>query len=204
MRSDNIKKGIARTPHRSLLMATGVSKKNINSPYIGIASSFSDLVPGHIGMRDLERQIEKGIHTAGAQAFIFGVPAVCDGIAMGHSGMQYSLPSRDLIANAHQLDGLVLLSNCDKITPGMLIAAARINIPCIIVTAGPMLDGESRCEKLTMIKGAFEAIGKYRNGSFLPFSRCLSGTLYRKYNGLSDRSYGNEYSLLCNSSSCFF
>lgn len=171
MRSDNIKKGIARTPHRSLLMATGVSKKNINSPYIGIASSFSDLVPGHIGMRDLERQIEKGIHTAGGQAFIFGVPAVCDGIAMGHSGMQYSLPSRDLIAdcvetvaNAHQLDGLVLLSNCDKITPGMLIAAARINIPCIIVTAGPMLDGESRCEKLTMIKGAFEAIGKYRNG----------------------------------------
>ena len=171
MRSDNIKKGIARTPHRSLLMATGVSKKNINSPYIGIASSFSDLVPGHIGMRDLERQIEKGIHTAGGQAFIFGVPAVCDGIAMGHSGMQYSLPSRDLIAdcvetvaNAHQLDGLVLLSNCDKITPGMLIAAARINIPCIIVTAGPMLDGESRCEKLTMIKGAFEAIGKYRDG----------------------------------------
>ena len=171
MRSDNIKKGISKTPHRSLLMATGVSKQNINSPFIGIASSFSDLVPGHIGMRDLERQIEKGIHTGGGQAFIFGVPAVCDGIAMGHSGMRYSLPSRDLIAdcvetvaNAHQLDGLVLLSNCDKITPGMLIAAARINIPTIIVTAGPMLDGESRCEKLTMIKGAFEAIGKYRNG----------------------------------------
>ena len=171
MRSDNIKKGIARTPHRSLLMATGVSKKNMGSPFIGIASSFSDLVPGHIGMRDLERQIEKGIHSNGGQAFIFGVPAVCDGIAMGHSGMQYSLPSRDLIAdcvetvaNAHQLDGLVLLSNCDKITPGMLIAAARINVPTIIVTAGPMLDGESHCEKLTMIKGAFEAIGKYRNG----------------------------------------
>lgn len=171
MRSDNIKKGIARTPHRSLLMASGVSKKNMDSPFIGIASSFSDLVPGHTGMRDLERQIEKGIHTAGGQAFIFGVPAVCDGISMGHSGMQYSLPSRDLIAdcvetvaNAHQLDGLVLLSNCDKITPGMLISAARINIPAIIVTAGPMLDGESRCEKLTMIKGAFEAIGRYRNG----------------------------------------
>ena len=171
MRSDNIKSGIARTPHRSLLMATGVSKKNMKVPFIGIASSFSDLVPGHIGMRDLERQIEKGIHSAGGQAFIFGVPAVCDGIAMGHSGMQYSLPSRDLIAdcvetvaNAHQLDGLVLLSNCDKITPAMLIAAARINIPSIIVTAGPMLDGESQCEKLTMIKGAFEAIGKFRNG----------------------------------------
>ena len=171
MRSDNIKKGIARTPHRSLLMSTGVSKKNIEKPFIGIASSFSDLVPGHIGMRDLERQIEKGIHSAGGQSFIFGVPAVCDGIAMGHCGMRYSLPSRDLIAdcietvaNAHQLDGLVLLSNCDKITPGMLIAAARLNIPAIIVTAGPMLDGESKCEKLTMIKGAFEAIGKYRDG----------------------------------------
>ena len=171
MRSDNIKDGISKTPHRSLLMATGVSKKNMRAPFIGIASSFSDLIPGHIGMRDLERQIEKGIHSGGGQAFIFGVPAVCDGIAMGHSGMRYSLPSRDLIADcvetvaeAHQLDGLVLLSNCDKITPGMLIAAVRVNIPTIIVTAGPMLDGESKCEKLTMIKGAFEAIGKYRNG----------------------------------------
>lgn len=171
MRSDNIKKGIARTPHRGLLMATGVSKKNMNAPFIGIASSFSDLVPGHIGMRDLERQIEKGIHSGGGQAFIFGVPAVCDGISMGHCGMRYSLPSRDLIADcvetvaeAHQLDGLVLLSNCDKITPGMLIAALRINIPTIIVTAGPMLDGESHCEKLSMIKGAFEAVGKFRSG----------------------------------------
>ena len=171
MRSDNVKKGIARTPHRSLLMATGVSKKNMDSPFIGIASSFSDLVPGHIGMRDLERQIEKGIHSGGGQSFIFGVPAVCDGIAMGHDGMRYSLPSRDLIAdcietvaNAHQLDGLVLLSNCDKITPAMLIAAARLNIPSIIVTAGPMLDGESKCEKFTMISGSFEAIGKYRDG----------------------------------------
>lgn len=171
MRSDNIKKGIAHTPHRALLMAAGVSKKNIESPFIGIASSFTDLVPGHVGMRDLERQIEKGIHSGGGQAFIFGVPAVCDGISMGHSGMRYSLPSRDLIADcvetmaeAHQLDGLVLLSNCDKITPGMMIAALRLNIPTIIVTAGPMLDGESRCEKLSMIKASFEAIGKYRNG----------------------------------------
>lgn len=171
MRSDNIKKGIARTPHRGLLMATGVSRKNMDTPFIGIASSFTDLIPGHIGMRDLERQIEKGIHSGGGQAFIFGVPAVCDGIAMGHCGMRYSLPSRDLIADcvetvaeAHQLDGLVLLSNCDKITPGMLIAALRLNIPTIIVTAGPMLDGESKCEKLSMIKGSFEAVGKFRSG----------------------------------------
>lgn len=171
MKSDNIKKGIARTPHRGLLMASGVSRKNMKAPFIGIASSFSDLVPGHIGMRDLERQIEKGIHSGGGQSFIFGVPAICDGISMGHSGMRYSLPSRDLIADcvesvaaAHQLDGIVLLSNCDKITPGMIIGALRLNIPAIIVTAGPMLDGESRCEKLTMIKGSFEAVGKYRSG----------------------------------------
>lgn len=170
MRSDNIKKGIARTPHRGLLMATGVSRRNMKAPFIGIASSFSDLVPGHIGMRDFERQIEKGIHSAGGQSFIFGVPAVCDGISMGHCGMRYSLPSRDLIADcvetvaeAHQLDGLVLLSNCDKITPGMLISALRLNIPTIVVTAGPMLDGESHCEKLTMIKGSFEAVGKFRS-----------------------------------------
>lgn len=172
MKSDNIKKSIARTPHRGLLMAAGVSKKNMNAPFIGIASSFSDLVPGHIGMRDLERQIEKGIHSAGGQSFIFGVPAICDGIAMGHSGMRYSLPSRDLIADciesvagAHQLDGIVLLSNCDKITPGMLIGALRLNIPAIIVTAGPMLDGMCRGEnKLTMVTGSFEAVGRFRKG----------------------------------------
>ena len=153
-------------------MATGVSRKNMKAPFIGIASSFSDLVPGHIGMRDLERQIEKGIHSGGGQAFIFGVPAICDGIAMGHSGMRYSLPSRDLIADcvesvasAHQLDGIVLLSNCDKITPGMLIGALRLNIPAIIVTAGPMLDGEcGNHHKLTMVTGSFEAVGKFRNG----------------------------------------
>ena len=171
MRSDNIKKGIARAPHRSLLYATGVSPKVIDRPFIGIASSFTDIVPGHIGMRDLERQIEKGIHSAGGQAFIFGVPVVCDGIAMGHNGMRYSLPSRELIAdcvetmaNAHQLDGLVLLTNCDKVTPAMIIAAGRLNIPSIIVTAGPMLDGECKCTKLTMIKGTFEGVGRYRAG----------------------------------------
>ena len=171
MRSDNIKKGINRVPHRSLLYATGVSKQAMKKPFIGIASSFTDLVPGHVGMRDLERQIEKGIHSGGGQSFIFGVPAVCDGIAMGHSGMRFSLPSRDLIADcvesvasAHQLDGLVLLTNCDKITPGMLIAAMRLDIPCIVVTAGPMLDGKCKNETLTMIRGSFEAIGKFRSG----------------------------------------
>lgn len=171
LKSNIIKKGIARAPHRGLLYAAGVSKEGLKRPFIGIASSFSDLVPGHVGMRDLERQIEKGIHSGGGQAFIFGTPAICDGIAMGHSGMRYSLPSRDLIADcvesvvaAHQLDGLVLLSNCDKITPGMILAALRLNIPTVMVTAGPMLDGCSKGEKLTMIRGSFEAVGKFRAG----------------------------------------
>jgi len=172
MNSDRIKKGIDRVPHRALLYSVGVTKEQLKKPFIGIASSFSDLVPGHAGMRDLERSIEKGIHTGGGQAFIFGVPAVCDGIAMGHEGMKFSLPSRDLIADsieavasAHALDGLVLLTNCDKITPGMLMAAARLNIPSIIVTAGPMQDGYCEgIESLTMVRGTFEAIGQYKTG----------------------------------------
>ena len=171
MRSDEIKKGIQRTPHRALLYGSGISEKQMNKRFIGIASSFTDLVPGHAGMRDIERQIEKGIHSGGGQAFIFGVPAICDGIAMGHSGMNYSLPSRDLIADcvesvaqAHKLDGLVLLTNCDKITPGMIMAAARLDIPSIIVTVGPMLDGKCHNNTLTMIKGTFEAVGKFSSG----------------------------------------
>ena len=171
MRSNVIKEGISKAPHRALLYATGVSKEGMKRPFIGIASSFSDLVPGHVGMRDLERQIEKGIHSAGGQSFIFGTPAICDGISMGHEGMRFSLPSRDLIAdcveavaNAHSLDGLVLLTNCDKITPGMLIASLRLNIPCIVVTAGPMADGHCKGDVTTFIRGSFEAIGKYKAG----------------------------------------
>ena len=171
MRSNEVKEGLDRSAHRSLLMATGVTSEQFKAPFIGIASSFTDLVPGHIGMRDLERQIEKGIHTGGGQSFIFGVPAICDGIAMGHCGMSYSLPSRDLIADciesvaqAHRLDGLVLLSNCDKITPGMIMGALRLNIPCILVTAGPMMDGFCENQRLTMVKGTFEATGKYATG----------------------------------------
>lgn len=172
MKSDKITKGLDRAAHRGLLYSLGLTKKQLKTPFIGVASSFSDLVPGHSGMRDLERFIEKGVHSAGGQSFIFGVPAICDGIAMGHEGMRFSLPSRDLIAdcvesvaNAHCLDGLVLLSNCDKITPGMLMAAARLNIPCIVVTAGPMMDGKCEKEKLTLIKGTFEAVGRVKSGN---------------------------------------
>lgn len=171
MKSDEIKKGLQRSAHRALLYATGVSQNQLKSPFIGIASSFTDLVPGHVNMRDIERYIEKGIHTGGGQSFVFGVPAICDGIAMGHSGMSYSLPSRELIADsvesvasAHKLDGLVLLTNCDKITPGMIMAAIRLDIPCIVVTVGPMLDGKCEHKTLTMVKGTFEAVGQLKSG----------------------------------------
>jgi dihydroxy-acid dehydratase len=171
MNSDKIKKGYQTTGQRALLHATGITAKALEKPFIGIASSFSDLVPGHVDMRSLEREIEKGIHSGGGQSFIFGIPALCDGITMGHSGMHYSLPSRELIADsiesvavAHALDGLILLTNCDKITPGMLMGAMRIDLPVIVVTAGPMLTGRYRGEKLTLIKDAFEAVGTYRSG----------------------------------------
>lgn len=169
MRSKIIKEGLERVPHRALLYATGIPKTEMNKPFIGIATSFTDIIPGHIGMRNLERFIEKGVHTGGGYPFFFGIPGICDGIAMGHRGMHYSLPSRELIADsietiaqAHQFDGLVLLTNCDKITPGMLMGAARVNIPSIIVTAGPMLSGHFKGKRLSLVNDTFEAIGKYK------------------------------------------
>jgi len=171
MRSKIVKEGLERVPHRALLYATGISKSQMEKPFIGVATSFTDIIPGHIGMRDLERFIEKGVHTAGGYPFFFGLPGICDGIAMGHKGMHYSLPSRELIADmvetiteAHQFDGLVLLTNCDKITPGMLMAAARINIPSIVVTAGPMLSGRLGGRRLSLVNDTFEAIGKFKKG----------------------------------------
>ena len=171
MNSERIKEGIDRAPHRALLYSVGLTSEQLKKSFIGIASSFSDLVPGHSGMRDIERAIEKGIHTGGGHSFIFGIPAICDGIAMGHEGMKYSLPSRDLIADcvesvasAHALDGLILLTNCDKITPGMLMAAVRLNIPAIVVTSGPMQDGNCEGQKFTLISGTFEAIGQFKAG----------------------------------------
>ncbi len=171
MRSDKITKGLERVPARALLYATGLSKGDMGKPFIGIASSFTDLIPGHVHMRQLERAIEKGIHAGGGVSFIFGVPGICDGIAMGHDGMRYSLASRDLIAdiiecvcNAHSLDGLIMLTNCDKITPGMLMGVARIDIPGIVVTAGPMLSGRYGKQKLSLVKDTFEAVGRRRKG----------------------------------------
>ncbi|MCL5673046.1 MAG: dihydroxy-acid dehydratase [Deltaproteobacteria bacterium] len=169
MKSDNIKKGIDKTPHRALLYATGITNKEMRKPFIGIASSFTDLIPGHVGMRDLERAVENGVYSNGGHPFIFGIPGICDGIAMGHKGMHYSLPSRELIADmietiteAHSLDGLVLLTNCDKITPGMLMASLRLNIPAVVVTAGPMLSGHYHGKRLSFVRDTFEAVAKYK------------------------------------------
>jgi dihydroxy-acid dehydratase len=171
MQSDKVKKGVERTPNRALLYALGLSPQDLNKPFIGIATSFTDLVPGHMGMRLLERAIENGVYAGGGIPFLFGVPAICDGIAMGHIGMHYSLPSRELIADvvesiaqAHQLDGLVLLTNCDKITPGMLMAAARLDIPSIVVTAGPMISGMYKGKRLSLVRDTFEAVGRYQAG----------------------------------------
>jgi dihydroxy-acid dehydratase len=171
IRSDTIKKGYERAPHRALLYATGLSKSQMDKPFIGLVSSFTELIPGHIGMRELERSIEKGINAGGGVSFIFSVPGVCDGIAMGHKGMHYSLASRELIADmiesvtqAHALDGLVLLTNCDKITPGMLMAAGRLDIPCIVVTAGPMHSGMYKMKRRSLVRDTFEAVGLYNAG----------------------------------------
>ncbi|WP_303850760.1 dihydroxy-acid dehydratase [Seleniivibrio woodruffii] len=171
MRSDRTKVGIDRAPARALMYGTGMPESSMGRAHIGICSSFTDLIPGHVGMRDLERYIEKGVHTGGGHSSIFCVPGICDGIAMGHIGMHYSLPSRDAIADmiecvveAHALDGVVFLTNCDKITPGMLMAAARLNVPSIVVTAGPMATGSYRMQKRSFIKDTFENMAKCRTG----------------------------------------
>ncbi|MFH1355050.1 MAG: dihydroxy-acid dehydratase [Candidatus Omnitrophota bacterium] len=171
MRSDKIKKGLERVPHRALLHATGLSRGDLKRPFIGVASSFTDLIPGHTGMRDLERYIERGICYGQGAPFFFGVPGICDGIAMGHLGMCYPLASRELIAdtietvcNAHSLDGIICLTNCDKITPGMLMGVARLNIPAIIVTAGPMLSGRFRKRKLAFVHDTYEALARAKKG----------------------------------------
>ncbi len=171
LRSDTIKQGLERAAARSLLYATGLSREDMAKPFIGLASSYTELIPGHVHMRRLESFIEKGIYAAGGVSFLFGIPGICDGIAMGHPGMRYSLASREIIAdaiecvaNAHCLDALVLLTNCDKITPGMLMAIARLDIPGIVVTAGPMLCGHYKGRRLSMVADTFEAVGRRRKG----------------------------------------
>lgn len=171
MRSDKIKKGLERVPHRALLHATGLGRKDISRPFIGVATSFTDLIPGHVGMRDLERYIERGVCYGQGVPFLFGVPGICDGIAMGHLGMCYPMALREIVAdtietvvNAHSLDGLVCLTNCDKITPGMLMGIARLNIPAIVITAGPMISGRYRNRKLAFVHDTYEALARAKKG----------------------------------------
>jgi len=171
LRHETAVQGIERMPNRALLYATGVTRDQLRKPFIGVCSSFTDLIPGHIGMRSLERKIEWGVCAGGGVPFLFSVPGVCDGVAMGHTGMHYSLPSRELLADiiesivqAHQLDGLVLLTNCDKITPGMLMAACRLDLPTVVVTAGPMMSGHHGGRRLSLVRDTFEAVGLCKAG----------------------------------------
>ncbi|RLI45969.1 dihydroxy-acid dehydratase [Candidatus Bathyarchaeota archaeon] len=170
MRSDEIKRGFKRTPHRALLKALGITDSDMDKPFIAVVNSFTTVVPGHIHLNQIAEAVKAGVRVAGGVPFEFNTIAVCDGLAMGHEGMRYSLPSREVIADsieimvqAHRFDGMVLVTNCDKVTPGMLIAAARLNIPSIVVTGGPMLAGCLNGEKVGFATVS-EAVGKFVAG----------------------------------------
>jgi dihydroxy-acid dehydratase len=170
MKSDNIKKGYVRAPHRSLLKATGLTDEEIERPIIGIANSGNEIIPGHIHLDKITEAVKAGVRLAGGTPIEFGVIGVCDGIAMGHKGMKYSLVSRDVIADsieimaeAHQFDGIVMIASCDKIVPGMLMALLRLNIPGIFISGGPMLCGILPDGKEIDLISVFEGIGKFLN-----------------------------------------
>ena len=178
MRSDAIRKGTEKAPHRALLKSLGLQDDDISKPLIGIANSYTNIVPGHIHLRTIGEAVKEGVLAAGGTPFEFSTIAVCDGIAMGHEGMRYSLPSREIIADsveimlqAHSLDGLVMISNCDKITPGMLMAAARVNIPSIMVTGGPMAAGRHRGKKISY-SAMPEALGQVAAGKMTEGELC--------------------------------
>ncbi|WP_457623998.1 dihydroxy-acid dehydratase [Persephonella sp.] len=171
MRSDIVKKGFERAPHRSLLRACGLTDEDFNKPFIGVANSYIDIIPGHVHLREFAQIVKDAIREAGGVPFEFNVIGVDDGIAMGHSGMHYSLPSRELIADAietvveaHKLDALVCIPNCDKIVPGMMMAAARLNIPVIFVSGGPMAAGHLPDGRAIDLATAFEAVGAVAQG----------------------------------------
>ncbi|MHB8156128.1 MAG: dihydroxy-acid dehydratase [Desulfocucumaceae bacterium] len=171
MRSDAIKKGIDKAPHRSLLRALGYIDQELERPMIGVVNSFNEIVPGHIHLNEITDAVKAGIRLAGGTPVEFPAIAVCDGIAMNHSGMKYSLASRELIADsvevmaeAHQFDGLVLVASCDKVVPGMLMAAARLDIPAIVISGGPMMAGRLNGQNVSL-SNIFEAVGKVRAGS---------------------------------------
>jgi dihydroxy-acid dehydratase len=170
MRSDNVKKGIQQAPHRSLLNALGFTPEELSRPLVGIVNSYNEIVPGHMNLDKITEAVKQGVLLAGGVPVAFPAIAVCDGIAMGHEGMKYSLVTRDLIADstecmalAHQFDALVMIPNCDKNVPGLLMAAARVNVPTIFVSGGPMLSGRLD-GKRTCLSSMFEAVGAYHAG----------------------------------------
>jgi len=172
MKSDVVKKGIERAPHRSLLYALGCNRSEMDKPFVGIINSYSEIVPGHIHLRDIAQAAKAGVREGGGVPFEVNTIAVCDGIVMNHAGMKYSLPSRELIADSvetvaegHAFDALVFIPNCDKIVPGMLMAAARLNIPSIFISGGPMLAGRfgSDSRKVDLIS-VFEGVGEVLSG----------------------------------------
>ncbi|WP_261134589.1 dihydroxy-acid dehydratase [Bacillus sp. Marseille-Q3570] len=172
MRSDMIKKGIDRAPHRSLLRATGVKTRDIEKPFIGVCNSYIDIIPGHMHLNVFAQVVKDAIREAGGIPFEFNTIGVDDGIAMGHIGMRYSLPSREVIAdsaetviNAHWFDGVFFIPNCDKITPGMLMAAARTNVPSVFVSGGPMEGGTSKDGKPLSLVSVFEGVGAHQSGT---------------------------------------
>ena len=171
MKSDNVKKGVQQAPHRSLFNALGMTKEEMERPLVGIVSSHNEIVPGHMNLDKIVNAVKQGVAMAGGTPIVFPAIAVCDGIAMGHIGMKYSLVTRDLIADsteamamAHQFDALVMVPNCDKNVPGLLMAAARINVPTVFVSGGPMMAGHVQGKK-TSLSSMFEAVGSYSAGT---------------------------------------
>ena len=178
MKSDNVKKGIQQAPHRSLFNALGMTKEEMERPLVGIVSSYNEIVPGHMNLDKIVNAVKQGVAMAGGTPVVFPAIAVCDGIAMGHTGMKYSLVTRDLIADsteamalAHQFDALVMVPNCDKNVPGLLMAAARINVPTVFVSGGPMLAGHVKGRKRSL-SSMFEAVGEYSAGKLTADDVC--------------------------------
>ena len=178
MRSDVIKKGPQKAPHRSLLKATGLTDEEINKPLIGVVTSQNDIIAGHINLDKIVESVKKGVLMSGGTPIVFPTIGVCDGIAMGHEGMRYSLATRELIADtiecmvkAHAFDALVLIPNCDKIVPGMMMAALRLNIPAVVVSGGPMLAGKFKGKDVSL-STMFEAVGAFENGTMLEGDLC--------------------------------
>ena len=171
MKSDNVKAGMQQAPHRSLFNALGFTEEEMKKPMVGIVSSYNEIVPGHMNLDKIVNAVKLGVAEAGGVPVVFPAIAVCDGIAMGHIGMKYSLVTRDLIADstecmalAHQFDALVMVPNCDKNVPGLLMAAARINVPTVFVSGGPMLAGHVKGRKRSL-SSMFEAVGSYAAGT---------------------------------------